>query len=131
MEQNPYMNLIKDAPFVVAKIVFDSYRDPAIRGLRGSSPEPARRFILRDEEYDIHIKVWGDDDHRHIHGQLLPRSGTGFAHPAQCHLLRNGARFQSTSTNETGEFHFADVPAGDLNLQVDLPGLTIVGSLNP
>jgi hypothetical protein len=131
MEQNAYMNLIKDARFVRAKIAFDSFRDPAITGLRGSCPEPARRFILRDEEYDIHIKMSGDDDHRQIHGQLLPRSGTGFAQPAQCHLLRNGARFQSTSTNETGEFHFADVPAGDLNLQVDLPGLTIVGSLNP
>jgi hypothetical protein len=125
------MTLTKDARRIVAKIVFDSFRDPAISGFRGSCPEPVRRFILRDEEYDIHIRIWGDDDHRQIHGQLLPRSGTGFAQPAQCHLLRGGARFQSTSTNETGEFHFEDVPAGDLNLQVDLPGLTIVGSLNP
>jgi hypothetical protein len=131
MEQNPYMNLTKDARFVVAKIVFDSFRDPGITGLRGSSPESARRFILRDEEYDIHIRIWGDDDRKQIHGQLLPRSGTGFAQPAQCHLLRNGVRFRSTSTNDTGEFHFEDVPEGDLNLQADLPGLTIVGSLNP
>src|SRR5262249_156031 len=131
LEQNSYMQLTKDATFVVARIVFDSFRYPAITGFRGSSPEPARRFILRDEEYDIHIKIWGDDDKKEVHGQVLPRSGTQFPQPAQCHLLRKGSRFQSTTTTETGEFHFQDIPAGDLNLQVDLPGLTIVGSLNP
>jgi hypothetical protein len=28
-----------------------------------------------------------------------------------------------------GEFHFTDVPEGDLSLQIDLPNLTVIGSL--
>ena len=120
--------LLTDVRSVVARIVFDSFREPVVTGFRGSVG-PARRFILRDEDFDIHIKIWGDENSRHIRGQVLPRSGKEFAQPAQCHLLRQGTRFHSTSTNETGEFHFDEVPAGDLTLQVDLPGLTIVGSL--
>jgi hypothetical protein len=124
------MHLSSDRP-ITASVVFDSLFEPEITGFRGDSAGPARKFILRDEEYDIHIRISGDEDRRQIRAQLLPRAGKGFAQPAQCHLLRDGARFQSTTTNETGEFHFDEVPAGDLNLQIDLPGLTIVGSLNP
>jgi hypothetical protein len=112
----------------VARVVFDSFRRPVITGFRGSVG-PARRFILRDEDFDIHIKIWGEENSRQIRGQVLPRSSKEFAQSAHCHLLRQGTRIQSTSTNETGEFHFDEVPAGDLTLQVDLPGLTIVGSL--
>jgi hypothetical protein len=121
---------LTDVRSVVARIVFDSFREPVITGFRGSVG-PARRFILRDEEFDIHIKIWGDENHKEIRGQVLPRSGKEFAQPAQCHLLRKGARFQSTTTSETGEFQFDEVPPGELTLQVDLPGLTIVGSLLP
>jgi len=125
------MRLITQNRTVVARIIFDSFFEPRVRRVRGGSAGPARQFILRDEEYDIHIKISGDEKCTQIRGQLLPRSGKEFAQPAQCHLLCNGARLQSTTTNETGEFHFDEIPAGDLNLQVDLPGLTIVGSLNP
>jgi hypothetical protein len=103
---------------------------PAMAGVRAGRPGKARHLVLRDEEFDIHIKIWGDENRRKIRGQLLPRSGSQFVEPAQCHLLRHGARFQSTTTDETGEFHFSGVPEGDLTLQIDLPDLTIVGSLN-
>jgi hypothetical protein len=124
------MHLTKENRTVVARIVFDSFFEPTVTRVRGSAG-PVRQFILRDDDFDIHIKISGDENRKQIRGQLLPRSGKEFAQPAQCHLLCNGARFQSTTTNETGEFHFDDVPAADLNLQVDLPGVTIVGSLNP
>jgi hypothetical protein len=29
-----------------------------------------------------------------------------------------------------GEFHFSDVPEGDLSLHIDLPNLTVIGALN-
>jgi hypothetical protein len=116
--------------WVVARIVFNSFLQPSMAGVRGASPEPAHQFVLRDDDFDIHIKMWGADSNRRIRGQLLPRSGKDFMQSAQCHLLHKGARVQSTSTDDTGEFHFDEVPDGDLTLQVDLPGLTIVGSLN-
>lgn len=115
---------------VKAKAVFNGFLQSAIAGIRGASPEPVRQFILRDEEFDIHIKISGHEDCRCIHGQLLPRDGKEFPPPARCHLLRNGVRIQSTGTDETGEFQFDEVPEGGLYLQVDLTGLTIVGSLN-
>jgi len=115
---------------IVARIVFNSFLEPTTAGTRGASPEPLHHFVLRDEEFDIHIKIFGEGKHRRIHGQLLPVGGKEFCQPAQCHLLHKGARIQSTTTDETGEFHFTEVAEGDLNLQVDLPGLTIVGSLN-
>ena len=100
------------------------------QGFRCAAFQHVRQFILRDEEFDIHIKVQGAGEGRQIHGQLLSRRSNQFAPPAQCHLLSNGERYQSTSTDETGEFHFDGVPEGELYLQVDLPHLTIVGSMN-
>jgi hypothetical protein len=116
--------------WAVTRIIFNNLSRSGAAGLRGPGAGPVRQFILRDDEYDIHIKIWGDPIRRQIRGQLLPRSGKGFAPLAKCHLLHNGARFQSTFTDETGEFHFDEVPEGDLYIQIDLNGLTIVGSLN-
>jgi hypothetical protein len=31
--------------------------------------------------------------------------------------------------DDMGEFHFSDVPDGDLSLQIDLPNLTVIGAL--
>ena len=84
----------------------------------------------RAEEFDIHLKIWGDQNHRQLMGQLLPRKVMGFASAARFHLMRNGERLESTGTDEMGEFHFTDLPEGALSLQIDLPNLTVIGSLN-
>ena len=85
---------------------------------------------MRAEEFDVHIKVWGEPDHRQMLGQLLPRSGESFVRVARFHLLRNGERLETVAVDEMGEFQFTDVPAGDLSLQIDLPNLTVIGALN-
>jgi hypothetical protein len=114
---------------VIATLIFDSFRQPALAGARGSAAS-ARQLVMRAEEFDIHIKVWGDPDSRQILGQLLPRNGQNFLRVARFHLLRNGERVESTAVDEIGEFHFTDVPEGDLSLQIDLPNLTVIGALN-
>jgi hypothetical protein len=85
---------------------------------------------MRAEEFDIHIKIWGDRSRRQILGQLLPRNSKDFVQSARFHLLRNGQRIESTTNDEMGEFNFTDVPEGDLSLQIDLPNLTVIGALN-
>jgi len=90
----------------------------------------ARQLVMRAEEFDIHVKIWGEREHRQMLGQLLPRSGQDFVHAARFHLLRNGERIETTVVDEVGEFHFNDVPEGDLSLQIDLPNLTVIGALN-
>jgi hypothetical protein len=115
---------------ILASIVFDSFLQPALGGARGGTTSTARQLVLRAEEFDIHIKIWGDRDGKQMLGQLLPRHGKGFVGSARFHLVRNGERVESTTTDETGEFRFTDVPEGDLSLQIDLPNLTVVGALN-
>jgi hypothetical protein len=114
---------------VLASLVFDSFMEPAMAGARGTSGA-ARQLVMRAEEFDIHVKIWGDEEHRQMLGQLLPRSGQDFVQTARFHLLRNGERVESTSVDEVGEFYFGDLPDGNLSIQVDLPNLTVVGALN-
>lgn len=115
--------------FVVGTILFDSFVQPALAGARGSSAS-GRQLVMRAEEFDVHVKIWGEPDHRKMLGQLLPRSGNHFMQSARFHLLRNGERVESTSVDDMGEFHFTEVPEGDLSLQIDLPNLTVIGALN-
>jgi hypothetical protein len=114
---------------LLATVIFDSFHEPAFAGARGATAATARQLIMRAEEFDIHIKIWGEHDRKQMLGQLLPRASETFIHMARFHLLRNGERLDSTAVDEMGEFHFRDVPDGDLSLQIDLPNLTVVGAL--
>lgn len=114
---------------VLAAMIFDSLVEPALAGARGAAAE-ARQLVLRAEEFDIHVKIWGEPEHKQMLGQLLPRTGQSFVQSARFHLLRNGERLETTATDETGEFRFTNVPDGDLSLQIDLPNLTVIGALN-
>jgi hypothetical protein len=114
---------------VFAAMIFDSFTQPAMAGARGSSTEPVRQLVMRADEFDVHIRIWGDRDRKQIHGQLLPRQQGAVPH-AVFHLLQHGKRLDSTMADELGEFHFSSVPEGDLSIQVDLPNLTVIGGLN-
>ena len=114
---------------VLAELVFDSFLQPAFAGDRGDSAA-ARQLLLRAEEFDIHIRIWGEKSRRQMLGQLLSRSGETRAHSAQFYLLCDGEKLESTVVDETGEFRFADVPEGDLSLRIDLPHLTVIGALS-
>jgi len=114
---------------IVAAIIFDSFAEPAAVGIRGTSPV-ARQIVMRFDEFDIHVKIWGDEDRKQMLGQLLPRKGHDLISGVHLHLLRSGERIESTVTDETGEFHFTDVPQASLSIQIDLPNLTVIGALN-
>src|SRR5438093_9179463 len=117
-----------DRPSVVAALVFDTFRDLARANARGAVA--ARQLVMRAEDFDIHIKIWGESDRRQMLGQLLPRESSKAVGTARFHLLRNGERLETATNDEMGEFYFTDVPEGDLALQIDLPNLTVVGALN-
>src|SRR5579883_413980 len=76
---------------VLAALVFDSFMEPAMAGVRGTT-SAARQVVMRADEFDIHVKIWGEHEHRQMLGQLLPRSGQDFVHNARFHLLKNGER---------------------------------------
>jgi len=114
---------------VVAAIIFDSFTQPALAGARGSAAASARQLIMRADQFDIHIKIWGEGERRQLLGQILPRSNQDFVHTARFHLLKNGERIETTEVDDMGEFHFTNIPEGDLSLQMDLPNLTMIGAL--
>jgi hypothetical protein len=114
---------------ILAMVTFDSLLQPSLAGSRGSSAA-TRQLVMRAEEFDIHIKIFGAPDHRRLLGQVLPRDGSSLSAGARFHLLQHGERIDSTVTDDMGEFDFVDIPAGELSLQIDLPNLTVVGALN-
>jgi hypothetical protein len=115
---------------VLAVVMFDSFLEPSLAGARGVAAA-ARQIVLHAEEFDIHLQIWGEQDRVQVLGQMLPRTAGAFATTtARLHLLRNGERLETTLADDIGEFQFADVPEGDLSLQIDLPNLTVIAALN-
>ena len=113
---------------VLATLVFDSLTQPAFAGARGEAS--ARQLVMRAEEFDIHVRIWATNENRQVLGQIQPRGTSTFVDAARLHLLQNGERVSSAAVNELGEFHFDFVPSGLLSLQIDLPHLTVIGSLD-
>ena len=114
---------------VLASLVFDSFAQPTLAGARGGATI-SRQMVLRAEGYDIHLKIWGVAPRRRMAGQVLARNEGSFVHGARLHLIRDGERFSSIAIDKFGEFEFEVVPEGFLSLQVDLPHLTVVGTLS-
>ena len=115
-------------PQVLATIVFDSFEQPAFAGARGVAAH-ARQLVLWTEQFDIHVKIWEAQQGRQLLGQIMPHPGNGFPGPGRLYLLRDGDRLDYASIDDIGEFYFAEIPDGDLSLQIDLPHLTVIGKL--
>src|SRR5262245_59891416 len=113
---------------ILASLVFDRFTQPAFAGARGQAA--TRQVVMRAEEFDVHVRIWAANENRHVLGQIQPRGTKTFIDTARLHLLQNGERVSSAFVNELGEFRFDCVPAGLLSLQIDLPHLTVIGSLD-
>jgi len=116
-------------PRVPALLVFDSLKQPALAGARGGTGT-SRQVVLRAEGFDIHLKIWGASAGKRMAGQILACGEGAFVRGSRLHLLRDGERIGSTAVDKFGEFEFEMLPEGFLSLQVDLPHLTVVGTLN-
>jgi len=112
---------------ILASMIFDSFSQPAFAGARGAGT--ARQVVLRAAEFDVHVRIFGTPESRHITGQVLTRQERGFVDAASVHLLHDGKRIQSTTLDPLGEFEFEDAPEGLLSLEIALPDMTVVGAL--
>jgi hypothetical protein len=119
---------------IVASIVFDSFTQPAMAGVREiaayGQETLMRQVVFQAEEYDIYLRLSMFEDHRDLLGQILPRDAREFVRDATLHLRHDDQRIASAAVNELGEFHFCDVPEGMLSLQIDLPYVTIISALH-
>jgi hypothetical protein len=109
----------------IASLVFDSFSQPAPAGSR--SLMVARHLVMRADEYDIHLRISETGERREVFGQVQSCKSNGFIDAARLHLICDGQRVSSTHVNELGEFQFNSIPDGTLNLQIDLPQLTVIG----
>jgi hypothetical protein len=112
---------------VIASIIFDSHADPAFAGARGATD--ARQVLLRAQEFDIHLKIASNPLQQQIIGQVFARNESRFLSGVRLHLLLEGKTFKTTSSDNFGQFQFDEVPGNTVQLQVDLPELTIVGGI--
>ena len=109
-----------------ATVLFDSLTQP-FADARGATD--ARQIVMVAEEFDIHLKISAIPSHRQIVGQVFARNEKEFLNNVRLHLSRNGKPFKTTWSDNFGQFQFNEVPQGVFGLQLDLPGLTVVGSI--
>jgi len=118
---------------IVARIIFDSFAQPAVAGVRRAAAVQqqmlVRHVVSQTEEFDIHLRVSMLEHGRDVLGQILPRDNRTFIKNARLHLRREDKRVGSTKVNDLGEFEFRGVPDGRLSLQIDLPHLTVITAL--
>ena len=113
---------------LIASLVFDSFAQPGLVGARGAVA--ARQMVLRAEGFDIHLRIWAEPLGRKMVGQILARKDGGTVEGTRLHLLHDEERCETVLADKFGEFEFEEVPEGPLNLQIDLPFLTVVGALD-
>lgn len=116
---------------VVASLVFDSLRQPALAGARSSGAE-GRQMLYRGEDYSIDVQVAPSDQTcAELTGQILREGESMFESVAglQLELICHGGKTVSTVTNDRGEFTIAEVAFGSYDLRVDMneASITIVG----
>lgn len=117
---------------LIASLAFDSFQQPALAGVRSAGTAEARQLVLVADPFDIHARIWTEQDRYRLDGQILPRGETErFAAPVQLCLVVNGRRTHTTVSDRFGEFQFRDIPKekGQVVIEVDLPHLTVVGLL--
>jgi hypothetical protein len=106
----------------VARLVFDSFRQPQLAGVRSLAPAP-RHYVYQSGS--LLVDVWMDPAKESIPailtGQVLDQSSPAKAVEEMLVKLRSGgADLAATSTNQFGEFHFVLTPAAraDINLTI-------------
>ena len=111
---------------ILAVIVFDSLTQP-FPGARGVTD--ARQVVMQAEEFDIHLKISADRSLHQIIGQVFIRNEKQFLSSVRLHLLLNGEPFETTLSDNFGQFQFDEVPEGVVRVVVDLPQLTLIGGI--
>lgn len=116
---------------VIASLVFDSLRQPAVAGARSSGVDD-RQLLYRAEDYSIDVQVAPADQRTaELTGQILREGELMFESVAglQLDLIDDGGKILSAVTNERGEFAIPGVDFGSYDLQVDVKeaSITIVG----
>ena len=105
----------------VAALVFDTYDEPMLDGVRRVGAPP-RQLLFRSGDVDVDVKIESmeAEDRITLVGQVLS-SGSSFFDNTPVKLESHGVVRFRTQTNLVGEFSFDEVPKDTYHLSVDLP----------
>lgn len=106
---------------LIASLVFDTYDQPALAGVRRVGVPP-RQLLFRAGEVDVDVKIESMEanDRISLVGQVLSNADKFFDN-TPIKLESHGIVRYSTKTNVVGEFSFDEVPKDTYHLSVDLP----------
>jgi hypothetical protein len=100
----------------IMELVFDSFRQPALTGVRAAS-FTARQLLYQKDNCSIDIHLEGQPDRINVIGQVLQTSAPEQSVSAVLvEALHDGKSMGSTSTNQFGEFHLSLPAQGALDL---------------
>jgi hypothetical protein len=107
-----------------AALVFDSFRQPLLAGMRASSGTPVRQLLYKAGRFTIKLQVepGAVEERVSIIGQIVddqdPSEGM---RDIAVLALRGSKTLDRTVTNPLGEFHLEPEASGKLQLSVDVP----------
>ena len=106
---------------IVASLVFDTFDEPALAGVRRVGAPP-RQLLFRAGAVDVDVKIESveTNDRISLVGQVLSNSEKFFDN-TPVKLESHGMVRYKTLTNSVGEFVFDEVPKDTYHLSVDLP----------
>jgi len=105
-----------------AALVFDSFRQPMLAGMRASAGVPARQLLYKAGRYTIKLQVEPAEERLSIVGQIVDdKDPSGGMRDIAVLALRGNKTLDRTVTNPFGEFHLEPDAKGKLQLSVDVP----------
>jgi hypothetical protein len=107
-----------------AALVFDSFRQPLLAGMRASSGTLARQLLYKAGRYTIKLQVepGAGAERVSIVGQILDeQEPAGGLRDIAVLALRGSKTLDRTITNPLGEFHLEPDATDKLQLSVDVP----------
>jgi predicted Fe-S protein YdhL (DUF1289 family) len=110
--------------FDAARVVFDSFRQPALAGVR-SGVRTSRQLVYQHGDYylDLRLEANPASERALLIGQVKDSSQPGkHLSESPVILLRGTDRVEITSTNAHGEFRLEFDDTGNLWLAVGIPG---------
>jgi hypothetical protein len=110
----------------LAQLIFDSMRQPAPAGVRGSKHSP-RRMISRAGRWviDLHVEQAAGKK-LIITGQVINESRARGLEPVPIALMRGQTVLDTSSTNQFGEFQISGEVGSGLHLYIDVPTRTAI-----
>jgi hypothetical protein len=114
-------NLIQQVGNIIASLLFDSFAQPAVAGVR-STETTSRQLLYSADAYSIDLQISPSDKaSATVMGQILHKDDLRFESVSKIplSLVQGGEAILSTVTNEAGEFVLTEIDCGEYDLLID------------